>query len=431
MSGLIYMNASGLADSWITGTPSYSYYLTRFKRHSKFSFETVEKKFKQEVTFDSISTCEIPTDEGDLIQNIALLVELNSDIDWPTKYGSSLTYRDRLSSNLIEYIELVIGGQVIERITGQYIFIYESYNNSVPSRTITTSTNLDSLRHTFGIKYHSTDNVIRMIINLPFYFYRNPKLSIPACSLHKHSIEVRLKTNKVRELYAETIDWPADQYGETNLAPGPAKILNASLYVNYAYISEEERNFLMSRNVDQVITQTQVSSFLMPFEQDETKTVRLNFKHPVRELVIHNRVLDFKRVSLGVPEPIYFENVRTIDYGAPIKRASLKINNANLFDEDGRSLMYLIPERYKKSMNSIYDFVDDWIGFYSFSEEPDNSEPSGQINMSRIINQEFTIQMDRARALTWGEHAPLVVYVYAINYNILSFNNGLCGLKYY
>jgi len=82
-------------------------------------------------------------------------------------------------------------------------------------------------------------------------------------------------------------------------------------------------------------------------------------------------------------------------------------------------------------MNSIYDYIDDWIGFYSFSEEPDNSEPSGQINMSRIINQEFTIQMDRAGALTWGEHAPLVVYVYAINYNILSFNNGLCGLKYY
>src|SRR6056300_1519326 len=153
MSGLIYMNARGLADSWITGTPSYSYYLTRFKRHSKFSFETVEKKFKQELTFDNISTCEIPTDEGDLIQNIALFVELNSDLDWFTKYGSTLRYRDRLSSNLIEYVELVIGGQVIERITGQYIFISESYDNSVPIRTITTSTNLDSLRHTFGIKY--------------------------------------------------------------------------------------------------------------------------------------------------------------------------------------------------------------------------------------------------------------------------------------
>ena len=51
----------------------------------------------------------------------------------------------------------------------------------------------------------------------------------------------------------------------------------------FIYVSPDESNFMKSRPLDYLITQVQMSKFKMK-ASDTTKSVMLNFKHPVKEL---------------------------------------------------------------------------------------------------------------------------------------------------
>lgn len=464
MSGLLHINSIGLADKWITGSPSFSYYLSQFKRSSKFSFETIEKKFENDLLFDNIITCNVPVDEGDLIENISVLFELSSD-HFPV--GTQIPQRWRsqnLGTNMIEYAEFIIGGQVVHKITGDYIFIENVTNISQPVQITTLFNNTEKLYHYFKRHYEKVTGNIRILMNLPFYFYQNPKLSVPLCALSKHSVQVRIKLNRIGEVLEYPIYWSTTTANQafTIYKNGldNFKILNASLYINYVYLSDDERNFLKTRPIEHVITQLQVATFNIDYDLDGgKKTVRLNFKHPVKELIIRNRQTgylsffynDSGYLYNGIPKtettsPVeHYPGQFLGNVGSSLSRATFKINNSILFDEDGRTLLYLTPLRHKIGLILSDTAIDPFIGFYSFATDPNNPKPTGHINMSRISNQEITVRLqtvddprtdlilglDQNTILTlMGSLDQNRVDIYAINYNVITFNSGLGGLKY-
>ena len=61
-------------------------------------------------------------------------------------------------------------------------------------------------------------------------------------------------------------------------------------------------------------------------------------------------------------------------------------------------------------------------------------EHSGHINMSRIIHQKFEFKFktpdENSIYSVWNELYDTTFSLYALNYNILTFKDGLCGLKY-
>ena len=60
----------------------------------------------------------------------------------------------------------------------------------------------------------------------------------------------------------------------------------------------------------------------------------------------------------------------------------------------------------------------DSIAVYSFALKPEEHQPSGTCNFSRIDNAELVT--DKAQAL----------YIYAVNYNVLRIMSGMGGLAY-
>jgi hypothetical protein len=99
-----------------------------------------------------------------------------------------------------------------------------------------------------------------------------------------------------------------------------------------------------------------------------------------------------------------------------------------------------VVQPFKNHVN-IPDIGESPFGMYSFSLDPGSSDPTGQLNMSRIIHQKFTIEFrEQDRYVNPNDNTLVVrgysteetqVRVYAINYNILSFDSGLAGLKFY
>ena len=61
------------------------------------------------------------------------------------------------------------------------------------------------------------------------------------------------------------------------------------------------------------------------------------------------------------------------------------------------------------------------ISIYSFSLKPEEHQPSGTCNFSRL---------DDSRLIFSGGTGPIITNIYAVNYNILRIMSGMGGLAY-
>lgn len=411
MAGRLRLAATGIQDEWLTGEPQFSYFLMNFKRHTKFAFDFVESQFDGNIDFGQTVTCRIPGDKGDLLRNMTLKVTL-SDPKPDDGGENDLVWSPSVITHLIEHAELLIGGQPIEKITGEYIYMYQQLN----------STNDDIEQTLYFLTGHgnylSYANEYTYFLDLPFYFYRNPSLAIPTCALTKQIVEIRIKTRPLNELVRNI--GAADAEGISDVT---ASINKFSLDTEFVYVTPEERGYIMSRPLDYIITQVQLAKFIMKPGENK-KSVMLNFQHPVKELFF---VSQSKQASSNNLPNYYNEIVNT----------ELRFNNEVVFNRDGLFLSYEQALKHHVNAPSALDFTPEEIngstrrlgpskfGIYSFSLKPDMPYPTGQVNMSRISHKLFTIEIDPIHAAFEND-----TRVYAINYNLLRIESGLAGLKF-
>jgi hypothetical protein len=403
MAGRLRLAATGVQDEWITGEPQFSYFLMNFKRHTRFAFDFVESQFDGNIDFGQVLECRIPGDKGDLVRNMTLKVTLTDP------QPADVVWSPSVMTNLIEYAELYIGGQLIEKITGEYIYIHQQLNN----------TNDDIEQTLYFLNGHgnylSYTGEYTYFIDLPFYFYRNPSLAIPTCALTKQIIEIKIKTRPLDQLVRNL--------GAGGISDATASIAKMSLDTEFVYVTPDERGFLMSRPLDYVITQVQMARFLMKPGENK-RSVMLNFQHPVKEMffVSHSKLASLNNL------PNYYNE---------IQMAELRFNNEVVFNRDGLFLTY--EQALKNHVNSplALEFTVQKIngstrrlgpskfGMYSFSLQPEMPHPTGQVNMSRISHKLFTLEITPIDDSHENE-----TRVYAVNYNVLRIASGLAGLKF-
>ena len=407
MAGRLRLAATGVQDEWLTGEPQFSYFLTNFKRHSKFAFDYVESQFDGDIDFDKTITCRVPGDKGDLVKNLTLKITLQDPTPEDSGSSNDNIWCPSVITHLIEHADLLIGGQMVERLTGEYIYMHQQlYNTSDDvDQTIYFLTGHGNI-----LSYASGTNYT-YFLELPFYFYRNPSLAIPTCALTKQVVEVRIKLRPLSEVTFRG-----------SLPTDVASIPKFSMDTEFIYVSPDESNFMKSRPLDYLITQVQMSKFKMK-ASDTTKSVMLNFKHPVKELFFVSQ------------SDVSFQNNYPNEYNT-ITNAELRFNNEVVFNQNTKFLAY--EQSLKHHVNSPYSgtitpgapfgvdkFGPAKFGMYSFSLKPEVYYPTGQVNMSRISHKLLKITIDPKYVDSDSE-----TRVYAVNYNVLRINSGLAGLKF-
>jgi hypothetical protein len=70
------------------------------------------------------------------------------------------------------------------------------------------------------------------------------------------------------------------------------------------------------------------------------------------------------------------------------------------------------------------------VYMYSFAVRPEEHQPSGTCNFSRIDTATIVMSVDGSVAVDQSSDATLDVRVYAVNYNILRIMSGMGGLAY-
>jgi len=390
MSGRINLAVTGIQDQWLTGEPEFSYFLVNFKRHTKFSIEATETPFDGEPNFDTSLECRIPANKGDLIRSMMLKFTLPQPTGTVSS-GKDVRYNKSVGSRIIEYADLRIGGQTIERVTGDYIYMYNQIHNNHD----------DTDQSLYFLSGHG--NYIHVSydwdysIMLPFYFFRHPSLALPVCAITKQLVEVEIKFRKLEDI---TVTYTTSSGAIENPPSDVSSSLKkVSLITDFFYITENEKKFLLSRPIEYVITQIQLSQFKM--KPGETKkSGMLNFKNPVKEMFF-----------MAISDDVFKYN--------PIKNVTMKFNNNTIIDADNLMLSYEQPLKYYTGT------TENNFGVYSFSLKPETYYPTGQVNMSRIAHNLIEIELDSPDS-SFGHK----VYVYAVNYNVLHIESGLGGLKF-
>tara|TARA_B100000287_G_scaffold426933_1_gene475670 strand:- start:4997 stop:6172 length:1176 start_codon:yes stop_codon:yes gene_type:complete len=391
MAGRLNLAVTGFQDQWFTGEPEFSYFLMNFRRHTKFSIEAVETPFDGDVDYDAVVECRIPQNKGDLIRSMMLKFTLPQPTGTADS-GYDVRYRESIGAQIIEYADLVIGGQTIERITGDYIYMYDQIHSNKDDIDQTLYFLTGHGSH-IAVSYDWDYNVF-----LPFYFFRNPSLAIPVCALTKQLVEVHIKFKKLKDV---TVQYKLSS-GQLGQPPSDvsSSIKNVSLVTDFFFITDDEKSFLLTRPIEYVITQVQRSLIRFEVNGPTKKAGMLNFKHPVKEMFF----------------------VATEDYVneyEPIKHVTMKFNNNTIIDADNLMLSYEQPLKYYTGTTGNN------FGVYSFSSNPETYYPTGQVNMSRIAHNWIEIELDSPSRVF--EHK---VYVYAVNYNVLRIHSGLGGLKF-
>ena len=442
--------AYGAQDVYLTGNPQITFFKVVYRRHTNFSMESIQQTFSGSTKLGQKVSCTISRN-GDLIGPMFVEADFsyspgifNDYIHDPmtgNAYTSTIENID-VGNLLIKEVSIEIGGQQIDKHYSQWLDIWseltvnKSKKNGYNIMTNTKHIN-QNIIGTMANDFDEYQISTKLYIPLQFWFCRNPGLTLPLIALQYHEVKINIefenKSKIIGNEYLQYFPYHEFEY-YTNRPSKSIQIiddLNASLWVDYYYLDTEERRRFAQVSHEYLIEQIQFTGV----ESSSNLKHRLNFNHPVKELIwveqpVINKLNSINPLSNSL-NPLFTYNT--------CKKAKLQLNGHDRFTERNGSYFTLVQpyqhhtnvpinkvhSYYFGSGNEDYNMktysINKSIHVYSFGLNPESHQPSGTCNFSRIDNATLHITPNE----TTSE-----IYIYAINYNVLRIMGGMAGLAY-
>jgi Large eukaryotic DNA virus major capsid protein/Major capsid protein N-terminus len=254
-------------------------------------------------------------------------------------------------------------------------------------------------------------------VPLQFWFCRNPGLALPLIALQYHEVKLNLLLATWQELHAAS-------YAEINYS-------SIKVYAEYVYLDSNERRKFTNNAHEYLIDQLQFDTFNNSFANNVSGgqlQININFSNCVKELVFCGTPLAYGVYTQGIGTPNKILNKPAETSNVQLQ---LKFNQGNRFSN--RNLKYFTRNQIwdchtgSGSCNALTgDIGTDSIGVYSFALRPEEHQPSGTCNFSRISKPQLVFSnFDSAN----GEQINSL-NIYAVNYNILRIMSGMGNVAY-
>jgi hypothetical protein len=336
--GLLQLVAYGAQDAYITGNPHITFWKVLYKRHTNFAMEAMRVNFTGSPAYGQRSVV-VVNRNADLMFRTYLEVTLpdtraaatgasalnaNYNVLW-TAGG-----RRRLGYLLIQQVEIEIGGQVMDRHYGEWMYLWESLTSPYDQ-----SVRLDQMLGTNVQGTYSTPAGCNgrpgvLYIPLQFWFCRNPGLALPLIALQYHEVRLnfifRQATDLVQNTYDGTNVWPG---GITQAAQFLPKFKDAAVYVDYIYLDTDERRRFAQQTHEYLIDQLQYG--LQQSITSQTVRLDLTLNHPVKELIWVYQ--DARKLDCSQLSALGTSNTQPFSYDDIANRCRLQLNGQDRFDE--------------------------------------------------------------------------------------------------
>ena len=410
--GLLQLVATGKQDVFLTGNPQISWFKMVYRRYTNFAVESQSMFFDGDPDFGKRLSCLIPR-RGDLLGPLVLEVTLPA---LTLSDGTPVSYVNAVGHALIEEISLEIGEQKIDTQTGEWM---EMWSNM---------TTMSSQRSGFNDMIGKVDDYmepnnfgpLKLYIPLRFWFCKNPGQYLPLLALQYHPIRINIKLRALQDMFFTT----QLQTNCNTLSVVSTKITDMRLYGDYVYLDIEERRRFVSNTHEYLIEQVQYSPPISIPVGATTVSVPLEFNHPIRELLWF-----IQRSQMSSYHEYYnYSNLSIMETGQRtdlLADAMIQLDGYDRFDRRDAGYFRLVQPYYHHTTvpNNLF------IYNYCFALRPEELQPSGSLNASRIDS--FVLQMNLLPDPTTGPaRGNAITRVYATNHNVLRVINGFGGLLF-
>jgi hypothetical protein len=216
------------------------------------------------------------------------------------------------------------------------------------------------------------------------------------------------------------------------------------LWGDFVYLDVDERRTFVSATHEYLIEQVQHTPPFSITANQTTATIPIEFNHPIKEFVfmiqrdaMQNRNEWFNYSNLAIGEYTHPDLVLPyVNSNAPSGRldllstAKLQLDGYDRFTE--RTPQYFrLQQPYEHHTTTP---INSFIYNYSFAVRPEDIQPTGTMNASRIDSIVWQLQMNTVLTNplipAWQQRGSCRAIVYAHNYNIFRVINGFGGLLF-
>ena len=415
--GLMQLVAYGAQDVYLTGNPEVTFFQAKYKRHTNFAMENIEQTVNGTAANSGRVSVTVARN-GDLVGDMYIEMKSTSANTITSHATNDCNW---VAERAINNVELSIGGQRIDKHYQKWWRLYSELY-------------LDEAKKTTYAKM-TTAPAGTVYLPLIFFFNRNPGLYLPLIALQYHEVRVDIDLASTFSTYLDT---------------GVFKV-----WANYIYLDTEERRRFAQKGHEYLIEQVQHTG-TDTVTNGQQKQIRLSYNHPIKELAwcfsntatARTELWNFTSntavgdiVLQSDPTAIATSNafVSPGDVGVPLVQVGTSGGASKFTEEeagplDTFKLVLNGQDRFKEQKGKYFNQVQAFnhhsgnpypgVYSYSFALKPEEHQPTGTCNFSRIDNAQVAVKMKTAVSPAVSMH------MFATNYNVLRIQSGMGGLAF-
>ena len=305
--GITQLVAVGAQDAHLVGNPEISFFRSNYRRHTNFAQSVERQVIQGNPSANGISTVRFER-KGDMLGYVYLSCKDSSaavSLDW---------------SNVIDKVEILIGGQVID--TQDYTF----------SDELAVDMFAQNLSKSALGGHYTGGGIAEWFYPLRFWFCENWQSAIPLVALQYHDVEIRITWANGLSLGTKTIE----------------------CYANFITLDTTERDSISRTSQNMLIYQVQKAV------ASDSKVQELNFSHPI------------KYIASKTGGALTSSN----------SRVKLQLNGTDLTDFMFARPHYTTVATYYHTPYGVGNASDFFL--YPFSLDTSKQQPTGSLNFSRL-----------------------------------------------
>jgi len=474
--------AIGACDRFLSQRPSVTFWKLRVQKHTAFAMEVVSQNIGQ-ARFGSSSVTVSLMRTGDLLFNQYLSVKLPSlhvhrrltkdgsgkvigddsgsfilseavcedssmtsvpqalglaqDTDYPLAEAGQAypqaSWCDSVGFALIRRASVLIGGQLIDQITSQFLAVWEELSGKPDKdlREMVGSAGTDVAKDLI----ENADKEQQLYIPLCFWYATHSGSALPLVSLQFHSLSLEFEFAPFKDLvrvwtpvagsdpsgqagvFTEAKGFTLNVGGSKSASGMGTQVqsssftmaLDAEVYSNYIYLDQQERDLFATGRFLQLAAIHQSERFSIS-QGSSSKSYPATFNFPCKELIWCIQRDEAKNKNKHF-------NFTAKDGSDLVKKCSISINGMSLVDREAKFYNLLMPYQHHTRLPGPGIYV------YSFALSPEAVQPSGSLNLSRIDNLTLSVEMVKDAL----KDTSATGYVFARSLNLIRYGDGLAG----
>jgi len=460
--------AYGAQDVYLTGNPKVTFFQAVYKRHTNFAMELIQQTTNGSPSSSGRVSVTIARN-GDLVGNMHVCLTPTSNI---LTSNNNVFDTNWVAERAIAAVELTIGGQRIDKHYQTwwrlYAEVFLNESDKYAWGKMTTQSN-PTATGTTALSFS------KVYLPLLFFFNRNPGLYLPLIALQYHEVRLDFDLTSYYASYFGTGNafevWANYVYLDTEERRRFAQKGHEYLIEQVQHTGGDQ---LLTSNFTEGSVQLVRLSFNHPVKELvwcytnplASATAQLNsmwnFCTSTGNVNVTSNVLSLQASNnyvmpnvTGVPQLVSTAGCTAVNFGLAgistfppfsgncywLEQGTQLVNPTATTGGTGVEVgpLHLFKvilngqDRFKEQFGNYFNQVQPFyhhtgtpypgIYVYSFALQPEEHQPTGTCNFSRIDNAQVSVQVKSATQATLQK-------LFAVNYNILRIQSGMGGLAF-